>query len=51
MKEELTFRQQLMLTAIANPEFIILAREDSKRYTVESTFAKSVNKLIDDLSK
>ena len=46
---ELTFKQQLLLVAMANPEFIVLAREDGKRYTVESTFAKSANKIIDDL--
>lgn len=51
MSEELTFKQQLMLVAMANPEFIILAREDGKRYTVESTFAEAVNKLIDELIK
>jgi len=46
---ELTFKQQLLLTAMANPEFIILARSDSSRYTVKSTFAKDANKIISDL--
>lgn len=47
--DDLTFKQQLLLVAMANPEFIKLAREDGRRYTVQSTFAKSVDKIINDL--
>jgi len=48
---KLTFKQQLLLTVMANPEFVRLARDGQSRYTMESTFAKSVHEIVNGLSE
>ena len=45
------FKQQLLLVAMANPEFIKVVRIDNERHTVESTFAIKANKIISDLAQ